>query len=57
MIDVRLDALPQDRSWSRIDRSLVCKEFGAIGSVHIVPNWFDARPYATRPVSPAWKQR
>ena len=41
MVDVRLDTLPQDLTWSSIGRRLLCKECGAAGSVNIVPNWHD----------------
>jgi hypothetical protein len=52
--DVRLIALPQDCSWSRVGRRLVCKECGAAGSVNIVPNWYDRIGHAV-PFSPSWK--
>jgi hypothetical protein len=50
-VDVRLDALPQDRPWSRVGWAMVCKECGAAGSVNIVPNWHDRTGHAA-PFSP-----
>ena len=54
MVDVRLDALPQDLPWSTIGRRLVCKECGTAGSVNIVPNWHDRVGHAV-PFSRHWK--
>jgi hypothetical protein len=54
MVDVGLDALPQDLPWSRIGRRLVCKECGVKGSVHIVPNWHD-RIGSAVPFTRHWK--
>jgi hypothetical protein len=54
MVDVRLDALPQDLPWSTIARRLVCKECGTTGSVNIVPNWHD-RAGAAVPFTRHWK--
>jgi hypothetical protein len=51
MVDVRLDALPQDRPWSRVGWCLVCNECGAAGSVNIVQNRHDMRGHAV-PFSP-----
>jgi hypothetical protein len=55
MVDVRLDALPQDLPWSTIARRLVCKECGVAGSVNIVPNWHDTKNVSV-PFSKSWKQ-
>lgn len=41
MVDVRLDALPQDQPWSRVGWRLVCKVCGVAGAVHVTPNWHD----------------
>jgi len=54
MVDVRLDPLPQDLPWSTISRRLVCKQCGAAGPVHIVPNWH-ARTSAPVPFTRHWK--
>jgi hypothetical protein len=54
MVDVRLDALPQDLHWSAIRRRLVSKECGVKGSVHIVPNWHD-RIGSAVPFTKHWK--
>ena len=54
MVDVRLDALPQDLPWSTISRRLVCKECGVKGSVHIVPNWHDMTKHVV-PFTRHWK--
>ena len=54
MVDVRLDTLPQDLTWSSIGRRLLCKECGAAGSVHIVPNWHDRDGHAV-PFTKHWK--
>lgn len=53
MVDVRLDTLPQDRPWSRMGRSLVCKACGA-GASNIAPNWHDM-PGRAAPFTPRWK--
>ena len=54
MVDVRLDTLPQDLPWSKIDPRLVCKECGTAGSVNIVPNWHD-RVASAIPFTKHWK--
>ena len=54
MVDVRLDALPQDLPGSTIARRLVCKESGTTGSVNIVPNRHD-RAGAAVPFTRHWK--
>jgi hypothetical protein len=54
MVDVRLDALPQDLPWSTIGRRLLCKQCGVAGSVNIVPNWHD-RTAAAVPFTKHWK--
>ena len=46
--------LPQDLTWSSIGRRLLCKECGAAGSVHIVPNWHDRDGHAV-PFTKHWK--
>ena len=48
MVDVRLDALPQDLPWSTIGSRLVCKECGIAGSVHIVPTGMTGSPLPCR---------
>jgi hypothetical protein len=55
LVDVRLDTLPQDRSWSQIGGRLVCTEFGAAGSVNIMPNWHD-RQNASVPFAKGWQR-
>jgi hypothetical protein len=54
MVDVRLDALPQDLPWSTIGRRLTCKECGTAGSVNIVPNWHDMTKHVL-PFTRHWK--
>jgi hypothetical protein len=43
MVDVRLDALPQDQPWSLVGWRLVCKQCGTADSVNITPNWHDMK--------------
>jgi hypothetical protein len=43
MVDVRLDALPQDQPWSVVGWRFICKECGTAGSVNITPNWHDMK--------------
>ncbi|SED15584.1 hypothetical protein SAMN05444164_3885 [Bradyrhizobium erythrophlei] len=54
MVDVRLDALPQDQPWSRVGWRLVCTVCGVAGAVHIVPNWHDIDGRAV-PFSNDWR--
>jgi hypothetical protein len=54
MVDVRLEALPQDQPWSRVGWRLVCTFCGAAGSVNIVPNWHDRIGHAV-PFTKGWR--
>jgi hypothetical protein len=53
-VDVRLEALPQERPWSRVGPHLLCTNCGAIGAVNIVPNWHDRIGHRT-PFSAGWR--
>jgi hypothetical protein len=41
--DVRLETLPA-LTWRQIGPRMICEGCGAVGAVHIVPNWHD-RPW------------
>src|SRR5215207_1354054 len=43
MVNIRLDALPQDQPCSIVGWRMVCKQCGAAGTVNITPNWYDRR--------------
>jgi hypothetical protein len=56
MVDVRLDALPQDQPWSVVGWRSVCKQCCAAGSVNITPNWHDM-PARRAPFPRGWELR
>jgi len=40
-VDIRLDTLPRDLSWTVLGPRMVCRQCGTVGSVNIVPTWHD----------------